>query len=140
MSRTAQGPTGENNFCWSRLFLPNTLFGAHPSLMRRPSYALAALVAAFLIVASSASASDYVPGKVIVKYKHGATRVVRAKAQRSTHTAFAARLPAGSHELRVTGDQSVPATIAALKKNRNVEYAVPDYVAHASYVPNDPGF
>jgi serine protease len=108
--------------------------------MRRPSYALAALLAAFLILASSAAASDYVPGKVIVKYKHGATRVVRAHAQRSTHTAFAARLPAGSHVLRVTGDRSVPATSAALKKNRNVEYAVPDYIAHASYVPNDPGF
>lgn len=108
--------------------------------MRRPLYALAALSAAFLILASSAWAADYVPGRVIVKYRHGAPRVVRAVVQRRTHTAFAARVPGGSHMLRVTGDRSVPATVTALKKHPNVEYAVPDYVAHASFVPNDPGF
>jgi subtilisin family serine protease len=107
--------------------------------MRRPLYALAALSAAFLIIATSAWAADYVPGRVIVKYRHGAPRVVRASVQRTTHTAYAARVPGGSHMLRLTGDQSVPATIAALKSNKNVEYAVPDYIAHASFIPNDPG-
>ncbi len=34
----------------------------------------------------------------------------------------------------------MPDTIAALKKHPNVQYAVPDYIAHASYNPNDPGF
>ncbi|HKN94294.1 MAG TPA: S8 family serine peptidase [Thermoleophilaceae bacterium] len=108
--------------------------------MRRPFYALAALTAAaFLILASSALAADYVPGRVIVKYRHGAPKVVRATVQRRTHTAFAAHVPGGSHMLRLTGDQSVPATISALKRNKDVEYAVPDYVAHASFIPNDPG-
>jgi serine protease len=109
-------------------------------MRRRPFFALAALAAAFLIVASSASAADYVPGRVIVKYKHGAPRLVRSIVQRRTKTAFAARLPAGARALRITGDRSVPATIAALRKHRNVEYAVPDYIAHAAdYIPNDPG-
>jgi serine protease len=108
--------------------------------MRRPLFALAALAAAFLIVASSAAASDYVPGRVIVKYRDGAPKVVRAVVQRRTKTAFAAKLPTGARSLRIRGDRSVPDTIAALKKHRNVQYAVPDYIAHASYAPNDPGF
>jgi serine protease len=108
--------------------------------MRRPPLVLAALAAAFLIVASSASADDYVPGRVIVKYRHGAPKVVRAVVQRRTRTAFAAKVPGGARMLRVRGDRSVPATIAALNKHPNVEYAVPDYIAHAAYSPNDPGF
>jgi serine protease len=107
--------------------------------MRRPPLFLAALAAAFLIVASSAAAADYVPGRVIVKYRDGAPRVVRAVVQHRTKTAFAARLPAGARALRIRGDRSVPDTIAALKKHSNVEYAVPDYIAHAAYSPNDPG-
>jgi serine protease len=107
--------------------------------MRRPPFALAAFVAAFLICATSASAADYVPGRVIVKYRHGAPKVVRAVVQRRTHTAFAARLASGARSLRIRGDRTVPDTIAALKKHPNVQYAVPDYIAHAAYAPNDPG-
>jgi serine protease len=108
--------------------------------MRRPFYAVAALAAAFLIAATSASAADYAPGQVIVKYRHGAPRVVRAVVQRRTHMTFVAKLPAGARALRVRGDRSVPEAIAALRKHPNVEYAVPDYIAHAAqYIPNDPG-
>jgi serine protease len=102
---------------------------------------MAALAAAFSILASSALAADYVPGRVVVKYRDGAPRLVRATVQRRTHTAFEAGLGGGPRVLRVTADRSVPATIVALRKHPNVEYAVPDYVAHAAgYVPNDPGF
>lgn len=107
--------------------------------MRRPVLALAAIAAAFLIVASAASAADYVPGKVIVKYRNGAPKLVRSVVQRRTRTAFAATLPAGARALRIRGDRSVPETIAALNKHPNVQYAVPDYIAHAAYTPNDPG-
>jgi serine protease len=107
--------------------------------MRRPLLVLAALVAAFLIVASSASAADYVPGKVIVKYRHGAPKLVRTIVQRRTRMTFESRLPAGARALRIRGDRSVPEAIAALQKHPGVEYAVPDYIAHAAYSPNDPG-
>jgi serine protease len=109
--------------------------------MRRPPFALAAFVAAFLVLVASASASaaDYAPGRVIVKYRHGAPKVVRAVVQRRTHTAFATRLASGARALRIRGDRSVPDTIAALEKHSNVQYAVPDYIAHAAYSPNDPG-
>ena len=108
--------------------------------MRPPSFALAAIVAALLIFAAHASAADYVPGRVIVKYRDHAPKVVRAVVQRRTHTSFDARLASGARALRIRGDRSVPETIAALKKHPNVQYAVPDYIAHASYSPNDPGF
>ncbi|HEY1594274.1 MAG TPA: S8 family serine peptidase [Thermoleophilaceae bacterium] len=107
--------------------------------MRRPLIALAALAAAFLIIATSASAADYVPGKVIVKYRSGAPKLVRAIVQKRTKTAFESRLPAGARSLRIEGDRTVPDTIAALRKHSNVQYAVPDYIAHASFAPNDPG-
>jgi serine protease len=108
--------------------------------MRPPSFALAAFVAALLIFAAHASAADYVPGRVIVKYRDHAPKVVRAVVQRRTHTSFDARLASGARALRIRGDRSVPDTIAALEKHPNVQYAVPDYIAHASYSPNDPGF
>ena len=108
--------------------------------MRPPSFALAAIVAALLIFAAHASAADYVPGRVIVKYRDHAPKVVRAVVQRRTHTSFDARLASGARALRIRGDRSVPDTIAALKQHPNVQYAVPDYIAHASYSPNDPGF
>ncbi|HEY2602127.1 MAG TPA: S8 family serine peptidase [Thermoleophilaceae bacterium] len=108
-------------------------------MRRRPFFFGAAIAAAFLIVASSAAASDYVPGKVIVKYRHGAPRLVRAIVQKRTKMAFESRLPAGARALRIEGDRTVPEAITSLKKHPGVEYAVPDYIAHAAYSPNDPG-
>ena len=110
--------------------------------MRRSVLALAASTAAFLMLApSGAQAADYVPGKVIVKYRDHAPRIVRAVVQRRTNTGFARKLPGGTRVLSVRGDRSVPETVAALRRHSNVEWAVPDYVAHmaAGFYPNDPG-
>jgi serine protease len=89
-----------------------------------------------------AQAADYVPGKVLVKYRDHAPRVVRAIVQRRTGTGFERKLPGGSTRLlSVSRDRSVPATVAALRRHSNVEWAVPDYIAHAAagFYPNDPG-
>ena len=60
----------------------------------------------------------FAPGQVVVKFD--ADRVGRA-----------VRLPAGL---------GVGAATAALRRNRHVDYAVPNYVATASaFIPNDPG-
>ncbi len=110
--------------------------------MRRSVLALAAFAAAFLMLApSGARASDYVPGKVLVKYRDHAPRIVRAVVQRRTNTGFARKLPGGTRVLSVRGDRSVPETVAALRRHSNVEWAVPDYIAHiaAGFYPNDPG-
>jgi serine protease len=102
---------------------------------------LAAATAAFSILGPAiARAADYVPGKVIVKYRGQAPRLVRATVQRSTGTYLARALPGGARLLAMHRDQSVPATISALRRHSNVQWAVPDYIAHAdAFYPNDPG-
>ena len=66
---------------------------------------------------------------------------MRAVVQRRTDTGFARKLPGGTRVLSVRGDRSVPETVAALRRHNNVEWAVPDYIAHiaAGFYPNDPG-
>src|SRR5918999_1103260 len=75
---------------------------------------------ALLTPAASAAAADYVPGEFVVKYEDGS----RARV----------------HEIR-DGD-SVRKTIAELRSNPRVKYAVPNHIARASqtFIPNDPGF
>src|SRR5690349_1586159 len=110
-------------------------------MRRRPVLASAAAIAAFLIVApTGAHAAGYVPGKVIVKYRGHAARVVRAEVQRSTRTRLARALPGGARLLAMRGDRSVPHTIASLQRHRDVQWAVPDYIAHiaAPFNPNVP--
>jgi serine protease len=112
-------------------------------MRRHPLLASAAAIAAFLIVApTGAHAAQYVPGKVIVKYRGQALRVVRAKVQRTTGTRLARALPGGARLLAMRRDRTVPDTVAALRRHRDVEWAVPDYIAHIAatpFNPNDPG-
>ncbi|MGH2746292.1 MAG: S8 family serine peptidase [Thermoleophilaceae bacterium] len=76
-------------------------------------------VLALLSPAASAAAADYVPGEVVVKYDGGSARV---------------------HQIR-DGD-SVQETIAELRDDPDVEYAVPNHIARAAqgWTPNDPAF
>jgi serine protease len=80
------------------------------------------VLAAAVFSAAGASAADaprvapYVPGELLVKYDGGAERVVD--------------IPQGV---------DVPSAEQALAANPAVDYAVPNYVAHASAIPNDPG-
>jgi serine protease len=71
---------------------------------------------ACLLLASSAAAS-YAPGEVVVGYAGSTERV---------------SVPPGA---------SIAATVARLRREPGVRWAVPDYVAHATAVsiPNDPG-
>jgi serine protease len=89
----------------------------------RKLIAIATLVTiATALSAAEASASDaaagasYVPGELLVRFDGGTERVLD--------------LPQGV---------SLPSAAAALAANPAVDYAVPNYVAHASAIPNDPG-
>jgi serine protease len=77
-------------------------------------------VLALLTPAASAAAADYVPGEVVVRYEDGSRAHV--------------------HQIR-DGD-SVRKTIAELRDNPRVKFAVPNHIARASqtFTPNDPGF
>jgi serine protease len=77
---------------------------------------------------------------VIVKYQEGAPRSARAAVQRHTGTRYAGKLPGGPRTLRIADGATVGEKVAELRRHRDVAYAVPNYVAHASdFVPNDPG-
>ncbi len=77
---------------------------------------LVLVAAAVLAAGASAADAPYVPGELLVKFDSGTERVLN--------------LPQGV---------DVSSAQQALAANPAVAYAVPNYVAHASAIPNDPG-
>jgi serine protease len=99
------------------------------------------LAALALLLAPTAEAADYVPGEVIVKYRDGTPAALESTVEHVTGTDTAQQLPGGSEQLAIADGKSVGQTVAELREDPNVAYAVPNYVAHASqWIPNDPGF
>ena len=80
------------------------------------------------------------PGEVIVKYRAGTAEAERERLEQLAGTdtaAGAARRVAAAR--RSTDGESVRETVAELRNDPNVDYAVPNYLAHAAALPNDPG-
>jgi serine protease len=101
---------------------------------------LAAFGAVLLSGSVPAAAADYAPGQVIVRYVDGTPRAVRAAVQRNAGIGRSRKLPGGSRSLSILDGEPVPATLAELRADRSVEYAVADHRARASaFIPNDPG-
>jgi serine protease len=97
-------------------------------------------VAAALGAPAAAGAADFVPGKVIVRYRSDASRAERETVQRRTGTRFGTRIPGGARTLRIRDGESVGETVEELNRHPDVAYARPDYVVHAAdFQPNDPG-
>ena len=96
--------------------------------MLRRSPLLAA--AATALLAPAASAADYVPDEVIVRYASGTELAAAAGA-----TAVAPR----TRVVNVGAGSTVAATIARLRRRPGVLTATPNYIARASFVPDDPG-
>jgi serine protease len=74
------------------------------------------LIASAVMAAGAQADTAYVPGELLVKFDGGAERVLS--------------LPQGV---------DVGTAERALAANPAVSYAVPNYIAHASAIPNDPG-
>src|SRR3954452_18406001 len=110
--------------------------------MRKRSLLPAALALVVFGAPAGASAAPYVPGQVLVKYKDGTRGSERAAAQAQAGTAATGVIPGGSTELAIQDGQSVQQTVADLRRDPAVAYAVPNYKAHIAgdLVPNDPGF
>jgi serine protease len=101
----------------------------------------AALALASLAAPTGAAAADYVPGQLIVKYRDGTTPNEESTAQRVVGVQTERTLAGASKELQVRDGDSVRQTLAQLRADPNVAYAVPNYIAHASALyPNDPAF
>ena len=119
-----------------------------PSVPRSLSL-LAGLMAGVFVCAPAAHAtttapnvhagSGYVPNEVIVRYKPSATRAVRAAAQRATGAGQPHVFAPRTRVLKIKDGESVEATIAQLERRPGVLSATPNFIARASFVPNDPG-
>jgi serine protease len=100
----------------------------------------AAAAALFLAAVPQAGGRSYAPGRVIVGYEHGLSQGQRASVARAARTVGGKRLPAGARLVRTRRGGTVMETVARLRRDPRVRYAVPDYKAHASgFIPNDPG-
>lgn len=98
--------------------------------------------AAVLALACSATAvaAPYRAGEVVVKYAPQASSAQTAAVARATGDARAADAAPQTQVLPIRDGQSVRRTVRELNRQPGVEYAVPNYVAHASgLIPNDPG-
>jgi thermitase len=103
---------------------------------------LVALAAAALTVAfaPAANADDFVPGQLIVKYKGSAPARQVASAERSAGVLdeLSRVRGVGADVVSVAG--GVQAAADRLEASPAVAYAEPNYIYHATAVPNDPMF
>ena len=104
-----------------------------------PALAATAVLAA-AAPATAAPTPDFAPRHVVVRYHEDSSRSDRAAVQGATGTRFDEDLPGGARTLRIADGKSVRQTLTALRRHRDVDYAVPDYeVRSAAFIPNDPG-
>ena len=97
---------------------------------------------AMLAITGVARAAAYVPGEVIVGYSRAAPAPVTADLQR--REASRATISPATSEIRVVHlrrGESVPTAIAALRRRPGVNFAEPDFIAHAAggWYPDDRG-
>lgn len=102
---------------------------------------LLVIVAALASLATSAHAADFVPGRVLVKWRSPAVAARRAQL-----ALFKRALAPDRHVLETTPtEEATRALIAALKADPDVAYAEPDYIRRrqgdpSARVPSDPLF
>jgi serine protease len=98
--------------------------------------------AAALVLAGSATAAaaPYRPGEVVVKYAPRASPAQTAAVTRATGSVGATAPAPQAQVLPIRDGESVRSTVRELSRRPGVEYAVPNYLAHAAgVIPNDPG-
>lgn len=101
---------------------------------------LLAATVLLLALPAGARAADYVPDEVIVKYDQGTGGGVAAQVAAEAGATPVQALPGGSEQLQIDDGDSVRETIAELRADPNVTYAVPNWRARAAAEPNDPNF
>ena len=115
----------------------------------RVFFAFILLVALFGIVAAEdfyigqacggSSTESYAPGEIVVKFKDGVSlqKASVAMADLGT-TVISSNEYIGFHQLSIPADKTVEEMVAAFSARPDVEYAEPNYIAHAFMTPNDP--
>lgn len=102
-------------------------------------FVLFAVVFLFSSIGGAQQGPKYVPGEIIVKFKPGVKEGIIERVSRIHGTAQLYKSPlAGFRRLRIPPGRTVEEMVAVFSKNRHVEYAEPNYIAHAFWAPNDP--
>lgn len=84
------------------------------------------------------SGQKYVPGEIIVKFKPGVSdKVIANINSRHGASVISTSRFAGFKRLRIPRGKEVAEMVEIYKRNPNVEYAEPNYIAHAFMVPDD---
>jgi serine protease len=106
--------------------------------------ALVGWAAAVALLAPSPAAgapASYRPGEVIVHFHPGAGPAAQASVESRTGTAAEDILSGGSQRLVIEDGESVQETLAELRREPAVQYAVPNFTARSAGLhPNDRGF
>lgn len=86
-------------------------------------------------------APDFAPGALIVAFDRNAARDEREDVAADAKLGGEERIAGGVWRLEIRDRRSVLETIAELRDERAVDYAVPDYTTQVSgFIPNDPGW
>jgi subtilisin family serine protease len=92
-------------------------------------------------LAPPASVADAVPGQVIVQFKPGVSASVRSSTRRDAEVGVVKGLQSpGQQLLEVQSGQTVANAIRELEGDSRVKYAQPNFIYHATAVPNDRWF
>jgi subtilisin family serine protease len=90
---------------------------------------------------AGASAPEYVPGEVVVRFRAGTSAAARTSTVASAEGELVQSLGLpGATLVSLADGVSVEAAIAQLESDPDVLYAEPNYVYRLSTVPNDPDF
>jgi serine protease len=89
--------------------------------------------------AKTLEGTKYVPSEFLVKFKPGVSdRVVADINMKHGSSVLSTSRFAGFKRLKVPWRKTVVQMVEIYKRNPNVEYAEPNFIAHAFWVPNDP--
>jgi serine protease len=81
----------------------------------------------------------YVPGEIIVKFKPGVDQSIITNINSMNNAvAFYTSRAAGFKRLKIPHGKSVSEMVGRYRKNPRVEYAEPNYILSAHWVPDDP--
>ena len=76
-----------------------------------------------------------------MRYKDGTSARVQERVEDRAGISGGAQAPSGSEQSAIADGDTVGQTVRELRRDPNVDYAVPNYIARAStLIPNDPGF
>ena len=85
------------------------------------------------------SAGKWAPGEIIVKFKKEAPEGAIGRMNQRRGAALISRSKKGGfRRLRIPDNEKVEQVMAFYKRDPNVEYVEPNYLASALVVPNDP--